>query len=245
MYKLTVAEGKVMKDIFKIARSIIVFIITVVIIYGILGNISSTNDSIFKVSRFRNFVVLTGSMEPGISPGDYITIRKVDKDKLEVNDIVTYKVNDVVVTHQIVKIDGDNVTTQGTANNVADNPISKDDILGKYVFKIPKIGYIMAFITSTPGYILIIGIIAIAIFWEISDPEKGKKLVEEKASSENIKYSDEEYAEFLEFKKKREEYQPITVVPELTIQDDNKYLNEEAVVMEKRISRSERNKLRK
>ena len=234
-----------MKDIFKIARSIIVFIITVVIIYGILGNISSTNDSIFKVSRFRNFVVLTGSMEPGISPGDYITIRKVDKDKLEVNDIVTYKVNDVVVTHQIVKIDGDNVTTQGTANNVADNPISKDDILGKYVFKIPKIGYIMAFITSTPGYILIIGIIAIAIFWEISDPEKGKKLVEEKASSENIKYSDEEYAEFLEFKKKREEYQPITVVPELTIQDDNKYLNEEAVVMEKRISRSERNKLRK
>lgn len=251
-----------MKKVFKIARSIIVFIITVVIIYGILGNISSQYDTIFNVARFSNYVVLTGSMEPGISPGDYITIRKVNKDKLEVNDIVTYKVNGVQVTHQIVKVDGDKVTTQGTANNVADNPISKDDILGKYVFKIPKIGYIMAFITSTPGYILIIGIIAIIVFWEISDPEKGRKLAEEKASSKNEKYSDEEYAEFLEFKRKREikeekvekeqeekkveEYQPVTVVPELTMQDDNKYLNEEEpVVMEKRISRSERNKLKK
>lgn len=65
-----------MKDIFKIARSIIVFLITIVIIYGILGNISSKNNTIFNVTRFSNFVVLTGSMEPGISPGTILQLER-------------------------------------------------------------------------------------------------------------------------------------------------------------------------
>lgn len=242
-----------MKDIFKIARSIIVFLITIVIIYGILGNISSKNNTIFNVTRFSNFVVLTGSMEPGISPGDYITIRKVNKDKLKVNDIVTFKVNEVVVTHQIVKIDKDKVTTQGTANNVADNPISKEDILGKYVFKIPKIGYIMAFLSSTSGYILIIGIILIAIFWEISDPDKGKRSSKDNSVSKDEKYTDEEYAEFLKFKnskrikeEKVEENQQAKLVVESILQGDDKEQKvEESVLIEKRVSRRERNKSKK
>lgn len=76
MHKLTATEEKVMKDIFKIARSIIVFLITIVIIYGILGNISSKNNTIFNVTRFSNFVVLTGSMEPGISPGTILQLER-------------------------------------------------------------------------------------------------------------------------------------------------------------------------
>ena len=238
-------NSKFMKNILKATRSIIVFIVTIVIIYGILGNFSSKNATIFNVARFSNFVVLTGSMEPGISPGDYITIRKVNPDKLKVNDIVTYKINQVVVTHQIVKIDGDKITTQGTANNVADNPISKSDILGKYVFKLPKIGYIMAFLSSISGLILIIGVTAIAIFWELSDPERGRKIAIEKNPTNDLKYSDEEYAEFLEFKKKiQEKENPKVINTETTPIAEVAAVEEKEevpLITEKRISRRERN----
>lgn len=222
-----------MKKIFRIVRQFIVFIVAAVIIYGILGNISSQSNTIYKFTRYSNFVVLTGSMEPGISPGDYITITKINPDELKVNDIVTYKINQTVVTHQIISIEGDKIITQGTANNVADNPITKADILGKYLFKLPKIGYIMAFLSSTAGLILIIGIVIIIAFWELSDPER----VKNKVKNNETKYSEEEYAEFLEFKKLKEhqEKDRSTVKTEAVAETINSQF-----VAEKRISRKER-----
>ena len=192
----------------KILKKVIYTILIIVLGYTVIGNISGTNKTIFNFLHFGNFVVLTGSMEPSISPGDYITVVKTDVNKLEVGDVITYKFNGATVTHKIVEIGNDTVTTQGTANNVADDPIDKSNIVGKYLFKIPKVGYIMSFLSSTAGLILIFGFIGIAIFWEITDPNRGKKekIVSNAVNENSDKYIDDpEYLEYLEFKRRREE----------------------------------------
>lgn len=192
----------------KILKKVIYTILIIVLGYTVIGNISGTNKTIFNFLHFGNFVVLTGSMEPSISPGDYITVVKTDVNKLEVGDVITYKFNGATVTHKIVEIGNDTVTTQGTANNVADDPIDKSNIVGKYLFKIPKVGYIMSFLSSTAGLILIFGFVGIAIFWEITDPNRGKKekIVSNAVNENSDKYIDDpEYLEYLEFKRRREE----------------------------------------
>lgn len=164
-----------MKKVLKIIRSIIVSIIVIVISYAILGNLSAQNITLYNIVNYRNYVVLTGSMEPSISPGDYITVRKVNPDKLKENDVITFMLDGVVVTHKVVKVEGDLITTQGTANNIADEPINKSSVIAKYVFKLAKVGYIMAFFSSKSGLILIFGLIGVMIFWDLTDPERNKK----------------------------------------------------------------------
>lgn len=206
----------------KILKKVIYTILIIVLGYTVIGNISGTNKTIFNFLHFGNFVVLTGSMEPSISPGDYITVVKTDVNKLEVGDVITYKFNGATVTHKIVEIGNDTVTTQGTANNVADDPIDKSNIVGKYLFKIPKVGYVMSFLSSTAGLILIFGFIGIAIFWEITDPNRGKKekIVSNAVNENSNKYIDDpEYLEYLEFKRRREEKLKENVRPQTKVQE--------------------------
>ena len=185
------------KKTLKTIKNIILTVLIVIIGYAVIGNFAALNNTFYNIVHFRNYVVLTGSMEPSISPGDYITVLKVNKDKLKEGDVVTYKKEDTAVTHKIVSIDGDTVITQGTANNIADDPIKKDDIIGRYAFKIPKVGYIMKFMSSLSGLILIFGFTGIAIFWELTDPKREKNkeraLAKEKAINNDLSQKDIEY----------------------------------------------------
>ena len=165
-----------------IVKNIGFVLICIVLGYVLIGNLSANNSTIYSISHYMNEVVLTGSMEPEIKPGDYITVIKKNKDSYKVGDVVTYvRTTDSGdkerVTHQIISIDGEQVITQGTSasNTNADDPITKDDILGKHILTIPKLGYVMKFLSSTTGIILIVGLILAVIFWEITEPKKDEK----------------------------------------------------------------------
>ena len=221
---------KILKTVKKIVGAILIIIVA----YAIIGNLAALNKTLYNVVRFRNYVVLTGSMEPSILPGDYITIFKVNKDNLKEGDIVTYVRDNITVTHKIVSIDGDNVITQGIANNIPDDPITKDDIVGKYFFKVPKVGYVMKFVSSLSGLILIFGLVGIAIFWEFTDPKKVKNNTKDKSeqilkeSSESaISYSKEEALRDLIFDNLKE-------LGRLSKSDEDFILNEKNIeVLEK------------
>lgn len=186
-----------MKKILIVIKDIIFALLAMLVIYGIIGNISATSEAVFNTVRYSNYTVLTGSMEPSISPGDYITVRKVDVNSLKVGDIITFKMGDSIITHMIKSIEGEQIITKGTANNVVDDPITKEDVLGKYLFKISKMGYVMSYLSTPSGLILIVGIVAILVFWDLSDPNKKKN-----KHSNDI--NEAEYKEFLEFKKSKE-----------------------------------------
>ena len=84
-------------------------------------------------------MVLTGSMEPNISAGSLIIIH--EKDDYELGDIVAY-IDETgrSVTHRIVVIADDTIVTRGDANNVADTPFDKSQIIGCVQFVIPGVG---------------------------------------------------------------------------------------------------------
>ncbi len=91
----------------------------------------------YAILRFTNkieiYKVETGSMEDGIHVGDYILVSK--EGEYRVGDIVTFKKYGNFVTHRIVEKNGDRVVTKGDANNIEDDEISVNDIVGKVVFK--------------------------------------------------------------------------------------------------------------
>ena len=79
------------------------------------------------------YQVETGSMESGIHVGDYVLICR--KNKYVVGDIVTYKKSNYFITHRIIKsIHGNKVITKGDANNIEDEEITMDVIVGKVIY---------------------------------------------------------------------------------------------------------------
>ncbi len=103
--------------------------------------------------------VLTGSMEPTISAGDMIFVKKADD--FAVGDIVVYQDGSMLVVHEIIDIDGDIVTTKGEANNIADAPISLSAIKGKVFFIVPGVGMILDFLRNP---IVMVALLALALF---------------------------------------------------------------------------------
>lgn len=84
-------------------------------------------------------VVQTGSMEPAIPTGSLIIIQNTGDYK--VGDIVTYlDKRDIAVTHRIVAVNGNMITTQGDANNAKDRPFGTDRVIGKVQHIFPNIG---------------------------------------------------------------------------------------------------------
>lgn len=83
-------------------------------------------------------VVLSGSMEPSLSKNDLIIVK--ESKELQVNDIVVYEAGKQLVVHRVIQIEGNEVTTQGDANNAADEPFSKDKVLGTVRFRIAGAG---------------------------------------------------------------------------------------------------------
>lgn len=82
-----------------------------------------------NVFGYTYFVVKTGSMSGTLEVDDVIIV-KITKDT-KINDIITY-VNDngEIITHRLVRKSGSKLIAQGDVNNVEDNPITKEQLIG-------------------------------------------------------------------------------------------------------------------
>lgn len=117
-----------------------------------------------RLVGIRMFSVLSGSMEPAYSTGDLIYVKPVPEDKLQVGDVISFVMNSqgTVATHRITEIDEENrqVYTKGDANEVSDGKAVKfENVIGKVVFAIPLVGYLIGFINTAPGKIITVTII--------------------------------------------------------------------------------------
>lgn len=99
----------------------------------------TTNDGLLtKICGFGVLSVTSGSMQSELQIGDIIIIKECNEYK--VGDIITYNVDDeYLVTHRIIKKEGNNFVTKGDNNNSVDNvKITKKNIEGKVICK-PKV----------------------------------------------------------------------------------------------------------
>lgn len=134
-----------------------------------------------KNPLFGAYVIVSPSMVPTIKINDAIIIKRVDHDKYNIGDIITFSSSDnqykgLTVTHRVVdKVVEDEgkvskYTTKGDNNYIADAvPVKTDDIYGKVLFKIPKVGYIQNFFSKPTNFFLCLLIPGILFaFYEIS-----------------------------------------------------------------------------
>ena len=143
---------------------------------------------------YKTFSIISGSMEPKININDIVIVKNVDKNQIKINDIITFKIEDETITHRVINIKQiDNkliYTTKGDSNEVTDiEKIEYNQIEGKYVGKIPKIGKLLSILKNK--YIFGLILIFLIIFYmlqrkniqkKITRKEKRQKYEEQKKS---------------------------------------------------------------
>ena len=75
-------------------------------------------------------------------------------------EVIVYREGDNFITHRLVEKDGDHLVAKGDANNSEDKPITEDQILGRVIYILPKLG-IWRKIFLSPE---IIGLIVLLLF---------------------------------------------------------------------------------
>lgn len=115
-----------------------------------LNLMTTKSEKLFEIIGYRSYTVLSGSMEPEFYPGDLVITKYINKTDININDIVTFRDKDgVIITHRIVKETPEGYITKGDNNNVEDSEIiTENNIIGKVQFSIPKIGYVMDFLSK-------------------------------------------------------------------------------------------------
>ena len=144
---------------------IIVFLVFVVNFIDKQHNLRSGSN---KKDLFSAYTIVSPSMVPTINVLDVVVTMRVNSpEDIEKGDIVTfnstdYRYSGVLVTHRILDIEKTSngeylFTTKGDNNNTQDSSrISFNEIYGRVLFRIPKIGYIQYYLSSILGWVAII-----------------------------------------------------------------------------------------
>ena len=154
-----------------------------------------------RLVGLRPLVVLSGSMEPTYHVGSMIYVKSVDPETIEVGDPITFLINEDLdmATHRVIEIDAENqhFYTKGDANDAADGaPVHFENLVGKPIFTIPKLGYISDWITNPPGlYIAGTGMVMFLILLFVPDilakaDEADRKAEEKKRKAEEKESAD-------------------------------------------------------
>lgn len=151
-----------MVDYKKEAKEIVEGIIIAVLLYLV---ISVTLSYALKVDN-PVAVVISGSMEPVYYRGDIIVIKGTNPENIQIGDIIVYKrpYQDIPIVHRVINIieeneklyfvtKGDNNPSEDTyfENGTKYPGVPDHAVVGKSLFKIPKLGYVTIFFKRLIG----------------------------------------------------------------------------------------------
>lgn len=176
----------------KVLKTLGQVVLFVILIFFILLNILSMNNK--SLFGFRIYRVISGSMQPALQIGDVIIIKKANN--YAEKDIITYDNGLTTITHRIKSINGDEIITEGDANDAPDKPITKDRILGKYFFRISTFSVFSIMLTGKTIYLIMVLVLFAILLFAISDRvtknleyrrNNFKKVIKEKENKEQKK----------------------------------------------------------
>ncbi len=163
----------VAKTLLYVVFVFMVFIIFVIACYviGIQRNLKNNN---YEAPLYSAYVIVSPSMHPTIKVNDAVIVKRTSAKKIKEGDIITFVSSDtrtsgITITHRVIEVlkdsDGNRLfRTKGDNNNVADSSLVKEnDLSGKVIMKIPKIGYIQYFISRKYGWIIAVVIPCLGI----------------------------------------------------------------------------------
>jgi len=153
-----------MIKIYKVFYYIVIGFIGIIAVLLVVSVLPITGN--FKIK-----IVQSGSMQPEIKMGSIVAIKPVDD--YRIGDVITFQVakNKEPITHRIhdIKVvEGEpRYITKGDANNAPDQrEVSQREIIGKVLFNIPYLGYVIDFAQKPIGFSLIIIIPALVIIFD-------------------------------------------------------------------------------
>jgi signal peptidase I len=122
--------------------------------------------------------VLTGSMEPGISPGDLVVSRA--QGSYSEGDVVTYLTETgSSVTHRVVAVSDEGLlTTRGDANNADDSlQVDPANVVGAVVLVVPGAGTALGWLATPAGAASAAALVAALLFlwWAVASGGRGKE----------------------------------------------------------------------
>ncbi|MGN0493637.1 MAG: signal peptidase I [Acutalibacteraceae bacterium] len=107
---------------------------------------------------------MSGSAEDHIEVGDLIFIKNAEFESLKEGQVISFMEGSIVVTHRIVGESTDEngergFITKGDANNTEDELlVTKDNFIGVYFARVPKLGDFAMFMQKPLGMLIFIGI---------------------------------------------------------------------------------------
>ena len=149
----------------KVLKIIGQFILCLILIFFILLNIFSMNNK--SLFGFRIYRVISGSMQPALQIGDVIIVKK--SNNYSERDIITYSNGLTTITHRIIAINNDEVITKGDANEVDDKPINKEQIVGKFFFRISNFSLFSIILSKNVIYLIMIFLLVLIFLLVICD----------------------------------------------------------------------------
>ena len=174
MYEDKIPKGiQMFKKIYNVLNKILTFFIIISSLVAVMMVIQMIKepDKIPSFLGYKVLQVMSGSMEDVFSVGDVILIKETKQEEIKKGDIVTFK-KENIITHRIVEINKNNdamyYTTKGDNNNVNDaEKVKYEEIEGKYITKFVFIGYLLNFLNTTEGFIILVSLPIIVIAFTI------------------------------------------------------------------------------
>ena len=162
---------------------IIIFIYNIILIFISSENLSNG----IGLFGYRAYIITSNSMEPSICLGDVVITKKCDEKDIHTGDVITFKQEQEVITHRILKIEKSDINeefiyvTKGDNNNVEDTEnINYSQIQGKSILTIPYLGKIILILDNKIIILIVILIFLILCFMKIQKQEKMESRREKK-----------------------------------------------------------------
>ena len=122
---------------------------------------------------YRGYIILSGSMESVLTPGDFIVVKAEPYKTIKKNDIVTFKVDNEVITHRVVKLSTNGLTTKGDANKNEDSSqLTSKDYIGSLKLAIPYLGRLLIVLQKPYMLTLYIGLVGVLFIFSAFEKKK-------------------------------------------------------------------------
>jgi signal peptidase len=135
------------------------------IISVILGLLIAGLAFVYFSPKYDMYLVRSESMTPTINMGDLIVIGPADgifSNGIGPGTIITYGYGNELITHRIISLQDGSYITKGDATEEPDStPVKNSQIVGTYMFKVPKLGYMVNFMHTKIGWYVVVIVPAI------------------------------------------------------------------------------------
>ena len=177
----------------KVFKYIILNILIILFIINLILSFEE-NTHIFGIYMFN---IISESMEPTLYKDDLVVVQKCEPSELKIDDIITFKQEGRTISHRITNITKEKgiikFRTKGDNNEVIDpDEVSEEQVYGKYLCKISKIGKVVNYLQNIRGFINI-GLFAIIVFILVTLKDKQKNDRKIKRKKYEIKQKRDNY----------------------------------------------------